>query len=137
MSGRSKDSDDALYLGVAFQGESGGRLALRSRNVNFFSAEGERKASLAWSAIKEARPATPASSSRLNYDYCSLKIINFQNETLSFHMKNRADLESIQADIARHINRELQEQMSLASHLGSQKGVPNQIGRSGKHIGSD
>lgn len=134
MSGRSKDNNEVIYMDVAFQGESGGRLALRSRNLNYLSAEGERKASFAWSAIKEAKAATPASSSRLDFDYCTLKIINFENQTLSFHMKSRAGLESIQADITRQINRELREQMSLASHLGSQKGVPNQIDRSGKHI---
>lgn len=133
MSGHSKDGNDVVYLDVAFQGESGGRLALRSKNLSYFSATGEVQAVLAWSAIREARPAVPASSSRLNYDYCVLKVINFENKSLSFHMKNRADMESVHAEITRQINRAGQDQMSLSSHRGGQKQVPNEIGRSGEY----
>ena len=136
MSGRSKGSKDGngiVYLDVAFQGESGGRLALRSRNLSYYTAAGSERVVVAWSAIQGARPLLPTSASRLNYDYCGLKITNFENKSLSFHMKSRADMESVHADINRLINRKLQDQLSLASNLGGQGHVLSEISITGEY----
>lgn len=91
-----KDPVKIVYLDVAFQGEEGGRLALRSRSMTFFSEQGERKGNVAWNSIAKVHTGAVKNATEEKY---LLKILNNNHQSLTFHMKNEADLDSIRGDI--------------------------------------
>ena len=129
MSAGNKDTIKVIYLDVAFQGEIGGRLALRSRSMTYFSAFGDRKANIAWNAIAEIETdlaASSSSSSSATVDKCMLKIINTDKNSLSFQMKNRADLYAIQADMERQIEAYHKEEMAGQGTFAPNTNVGNE-----------
>jgi len=93
-----KDPLKIIYLDVGFQEDTNGRFALRSRSMTYFAAMRERKASIAWDAVAKAKTVDVAAHSAGKK--FGLQIVNHQNQTLVFYMKDQADLNAIQVDIA-------------------------------------
>ncbi|CAB9518024.1 expressed unknown protein [Seminavis robusta] len=98
------------YTNVGFQGQRGGRLVLDGYTITYINSQGVSTASWEWQnltkyKINKATHGTPM-----------LRIIDVQNNSFTFQMKNHMDKERVREDIRNRVggSESLPEEQALA-----------------------